>query len=93
MRKLKVVVFDHEGGWVLTNPAPEEYRDLPHAVNPDLSAVEGLPPEMWALKGSRVVPKTSASPVPRSPLSKIRVILGISLAINLALVVYLVIKH
>jgi hypothetical protein len=62
MKKTKVVVFDAQGGWVLINPEKSEYIDLPHAINPDLKAVAGLPPEVWDLRLGQVVPKDTLKP-------------------------------
>lgn len=62
MSKTKVVVFDKDGGWVLINPDPKEYRSLNYVVNPDLSAVKGIPPEHWALVGNKVVSSLAAAP-------------------------------
>lgn len=92
MAKRKVVVFDHNGGWVLTNPNPSDYKDLPHVVNPDLSAVKGLPPEGWTLVGRGVVPRFKESLPPKKPLPWGYVAAGFSGVLNIVLAVLLLIR-
>ena len=89
MKKTKVVVFDAQGGWILTNPAKPAYEREPHIINPDLSLVKGLPPEQWALEGVRVVPKTERSRLPRAPINTTRVLLIGSCVLNLVLLYFI----
>lgn len=81
------VTFDKDGGWVSKGMPPSE----PHLVNPDLSRVRGVPPELWQLVNGHIVPKdsgdlTSGRPAPSKKLLNKKII---SLALALALSVLL----
>ena len=56
MSKTTVVVFTKEGARILVNPEKALYeKEASYVVNPDLSALAGIPPHRWALEGDRIV--------------------------------------
>lgn len=92
-KKLKVVVFDKDGGWVLINPAPEDYKNEVYVVDPDLSQVEGLPPEAWAFVDGEVVPNTESEYVSMGtpkPINKMTRPLLLGLGFSLVLIIVLI---
>lgn len=58
MSKNKVVVFGKQGARILINPDSIDfllkYNNV--MVNPDLSKVDGIPPEHWKMENGNVVP-------------------------------------
>ena len=58
-----IVVFTENSARIHVNPAnAEELLAEPHALlNPDLSAVKGLPPHLWKLSGNKIVPMSEAA--------------------------------
>lgn len=57
MSKTVVFVLKEEGGVLLVNPKPEEYAAFPHVINPVMSHVRGIPPQLWRIEGGKVVAK------------------------------------
>jgi hypothetical protein len=91
VKKFKVVIFTDEGGWVLINPSKSEYSQYTHVLDPDLSEVAGMPPEFWALRDGKVVPRVEGKPVVSHSLrNRVMVIGGIAAlaAAVLALILY-----
>lgn len=76
MKKFKVVIFTDEGGWVLINPSASEYKQYTHVLDPDLSEVAGMPPESWALRDGKVVPRVDGKPVVSHSLRNRVIVIG-----------------
>jgi hypothetical protein len=54
--KSKVVIFSNNTVRVITTQNPEEYADNPEAIiNPDLTAIRGIPPHKWTLVNGKIV--------------------------------------
>lgn len=63
----RVVVIQKNGKCrILVNPDPAQYKKLPHAVDPDLTDLRGVPPEHWSVVGKRVVKTSDLGPKRRS---------------------------
>jgi hypothetical protein len=55
MGKTVVVVFKDTGARILVNPELKDYeQERSYVVNPDLSAMAGIPPHEWRLDGDRI---------------------------------------
>lgn len=52
----KIVIFNENGARIYKNPDPVLILGAEYIENPDLSAVKGLPPHLWALDEGKVVP-------------------------------------
>lgn len=66
--KHHVVLFSPTGAKVITTPDVAKYIGAPNvAIDPDLTAVKGLPPHRWALQEGRVV-ETSATEINSPPI-------------------------
>lgn len=68
--KRKIVVFGSSGAKILINPENPDYLlRFENAVeDPDLRAVEKLPPELWVLDNGKVVPNPRPeSVIPKEP--------------------------
>jgi hypothetical protein len=56
--KNKVVIIDeNKGARLLINPAPEEYVDKKHMVNPDMHHMLKIPMEHWDIEDNKLVVK------------------------------------
>lgn len=70
--KTKVVVDTGKGCRILINPTENQYKNTLHLMNPDLLAVQGVPPEYWCIRDGQVFPvgfhvrKTEKNPYPYS---------------------------
>jgi hypothetical protein len=75
---------------ILINPTKDKYEGLPHAINPDLSSVYGIPPELWVIHSGSITPKNVAPKKKKLPSWVLKV--AIVATISMGIISYILMK-